>query len=209
MSDPFESLKISSSNLEAYCSRFCEAIGEPIDYSSECPGMDPRALESPSSGPRVFLWRKVEVEARGILTDCFRYLDPSPYKVCAATTLAMLKEAPIPRSIPEAMQGGNLGDTYQFRHSLCAWVALNYCFRRLHRARVGDRDFLLERPVVLSRHFLMDFVATLVAEANRIEEASGKYHFQAPFGHLSLLYEACSYIENRDAQNGDRIEFPR
>lgn len=216
MSDSFESLGVASSDLERFCASVCNDFGAPIDYSTFCPEMPSSALHSPSSGPRVFLWRAVEIRARMILDQCFRYKDPSPYKVCAALTISLLSCAPIPDTIPDdVIEDRKLNEIFRYRHSLAAITSLTYCLRALHRARVGNQDYELALPIELSDHFLLDFVATLRAEANHWESLGQGMcqkslgHLQSSFGHLALLYEACSYIANPDAQNGDRVKFER
>ncbi len=210
MADEFEELGVSANGIRRYAEQMAKKFGAPIDYQALEPDM-PASAALGSHGVAMNRWRSVEIQARLVIKHGFRNDDPSPFKICSALTVSLLKSSPIPKQIPDnAITERKLHAIYLYRNSLAAHTAATYCFRLLHKAKVGSENYCLEKPIQLSQHFFLDTIAALISQAKVIDDHNLTSKDLSPaFTQISLLYEAAAYITNPDAMNGNRIEFLR
>ena len=145
--------------------------------------------------PTENAWVSVVQGANGIIQQHWGHDNPSPFKRAAAAAIAIVSCAPIDPHFPAALIQKNGWDQEfaKLPKITKAVVAHDFATFVLHGAAVGDAKHakVLSNPIDISTHFYRDLIWLLT----RAGFENGNL-----FNPLALIYEACAYQTNPEAQ---------
>jgi len=207
--DPFETHEINAAQIREICEAASKAAGLNIESS---------AL---SLGTEAMKWREIEVTARTIIGQAWGGgTDPSPFKILAATSIAIVALAPIPDYFgPSILESSRMPEICQFERAPAAYIAIDYSLSILHLCKIGENEKELSSPLSLSEHTWRDLMAALVLYAKEVKELcdcvrSGTEISRIPltkvmFNTTALIFEMIAYKSNPEAQSQDQLVFCR
>jgi len=176
-----------------------EAVYEAIE--SFCIGFDIDGL--PTYAESAGIWNDICVCATDLLGGYYQYDDPSPFKVVAATAIAIAKLAPLPEpdsDIKFAALGIESASDFSFPRLVPSIAAVRASAALLHNAEVGPFDMVtgegrkLSNKIRFSKHTCKD-LAHVLARASRSDDPQ--------VGAIAIFFEMAAYKSNPDAEDGE------